>query len=120
MALLTPIQLAPDAGTLDIVAQLAAAAGGGDSYFGTGADLFVVKNGGGAPITVTVTASGADNFGIVNVAHDLTRSVAAGAIAFIVASTLSRFRDSNGNVQITYSGVTTVTVGVFRFPTRGV
>jgi hypothetical protein len=120
MAALTAIQLAPDAGTLDIIAQLVAAAGGGDSYFMTGADLLVVKNGGGGSITVTITASGADNFGIVNTAHDITRTVAAGAVAFIVPSTMARFRDSNGNVQIAYSGVTTVTVGVFRFPTRGV
>lgn len=112
-AVLTRISLGPDAGTDDIIAQLTAAAGGGDSYAGLGGELVVVNNGGGAPITVTITASGADNFGIVNTAHDLTRTVAAGKTAFINVDNMARFRDSNGNIQIAYSGVTTVKTGVF-------
>jgi hypothetical protein len=116
MAALTAIILAADAGTDDIVAQLTAAAGGGDSFIGNAPALVVVNNGGGGGITVTITASGADNFGIVNVAHDVTRTVAAGKMAFIMVNNLPRFKDSNGLVQIAYSGVTTVKTGVFRVP----
>lgn len=119
MALLTPIVLAADAGVDDIVALLAAAAGGGDSYYMAGGELVVIQNGGGAPITATFVASGADNFGVVATAHDLTRTVAAGKIAFIAPANLLRFRDANANVQITYSGVTTVKTGVFRIGRSG-
>lgn len=119
MAQLTPIALAADVGTDDIVGQLAAAAGGGDSYFGAGNELLVINNGGGGSITVTIVASGTDNFGSVSTAHDITRTVAAGKTAFINVNTMARFRDANSNVQITYSGVTTVKVGVFRLGRAG-
>lgn len=116
MAALTAILLAQDAGTDDIVAQLTAAAGGGDSFVGNDKALVVVNNGGGGSITVTIVSNGTDPWGYQGTSHDVTRTVAAGKMAFIMVNNLARFKDSNGLVQITYSGVTTVKTGVFRVP----
>jgi hypothetical protein len=117
MALLTGIAAGPDVGITDLLAQLVAAAGGGDSFFMTGRDLLVVNNGGGGNITVTIStvvAAVADNFGVTNAAHDKAFTVNAGKLGILGPFSLFRFRDVNGNCQVTYSGVTTVTVGVLR------
>jgi hypothetical protein len=117
MALITGVPAGPDAGILDLVAGLAAANGGGDSFFMTGRDLLVVNNASGGAITVTIStvvAAVADNFGVTNAAHDKVFSVAAGKIAVLGPFTLGRFKDANGNAQVTYSGVTSLTVGVLR------
>lgn len=111
MALLTRIVQGPDAGNLDLLSLLVAAAGGGDSFFMTGKEVLVVNNGSGGTITVTLVA-GPDNFGVTNSAHNLTFAILAGKLCVIGPLSLFRFRDANGNVQITYSGVTTLTVGV--------
>lgn len=119
MALLTPIQVGPDAtGKItDLAAQLVAATGGGDSFYLTGQEVFVALNGSGGTITLTlstVVAAAPDNYGIVNAAHDITLAIPAGKWGFWGGFTIPRFRDSNGNAQVTYSGVTTLTVGVLR------
>ncbi len=116
MALLTGIAQGPDAGNLDILSLLVAANGGGDSFFMTGKEVLVVNNGSGGTITVTLVA-GPDNFGITNAAHNLTFAILAGKLCIIGPTSLFRFRDANGNCQITYSGVTSLTVGVFRIGT---
>jgi hypothetical protein len=113
MALLTGIAQGPDAGILDVIAGLAAAAGGGDSFFMTGKDVLLVNNGSGGTITVTLVAV-ADNFGVTNAAHNLTFAILAGKLCAIGPLTLARFKDANGLCQITYSGVTSLTVGVLR------
>lgn len=117
MALLTGVAAGPDIGILDVIAGLAAATGGGDSFFMTGRDLLVVNNASGAPITVTIStvvAAVPDNFGVTNAAHDKTFSVAAGKTAILGPFSRFRFADANGNAQVTYSGVTSLTVGVLR------
>jgi hypothetical protein len=117
MALLAGIAAGPDIGITDLIAQLTAAAGGGDSFFMTGKDLLVVNNGGGGSITVTVStvvAGVADNFGVTNAVHDKAFTVNAGKLAILGPFSLFRFKDANGNAQVTYSGVTSVTVGVLR------
>lgn len=116
MALLSRIAQGPDAGNLDVLALLVAAAGGGDSFFMTGKELLVVNNGSGGTITVTIStvvAAVPDNFGVTNAAHDKTFAILAGKLCFIGPLSLFRFKDVNGNAQITYSGVTSLTVGVF-------
>lgn len=113
MAQLTGIALGPDAGNLDTLALLTAAAGGGDSFSMTGKDVLLINNGSGGTITVTLVAV-ADNFGITNAAHNLTFAILAGKLCSIGPTTLLRFRDANGLCQITYSAVTSLTIGVFR------
>lgn len=89
------------------------AAGGGDKVV-CGQGCYVhVKNGSGGSITVTVvtpeTVDGDLAVGDRNV------SVAAGAEAKIAVG--SRYRNpSDGLAALTYSGVTSLTIGSFRAP----
>lgn len=107
MAVLTvvPISVTP------AVTTMVAAAGGGDEFRGTGKEILRVRNGGGSPITVTIAA--------VNPAgcpagtlHNIAQAVAAGAEIAITNLNPDRFNAADGNVDVTYSGVTSVTVGV--------
>lgn len=116
MALLTPKVLGPNAGFTDLIAQLAAATGGGDSFYLTGREILIVNNGNGATCTVTIStvvAAAPDNYGVVNAAHDITLAIPTTKIGIWGAFSVFRFRDSSGNAQITYSVSASVTVGVF-------
>lgn len=110
MALLT-VQKPSLTGTVVVEA---AAGAGGDSFPNTGAESFVVNNGGGAPITVTFHAGpNPCSFGLSGgTAHDLAVAVAAGERRVIGPFPVMRFNDASNNVQVTYSAVTTVTVAV--------
>lgn len=112
MAVLTVAQIVKT-GTLY---SLTAAAGGGDSFQNSGKEFIAVLNGSGGAITVTVAAQrGCADFGVTNAAHDIVVSVAAGATRLIGPFPTDKFNDSNGRVQITYSGVTSLTVNPFSF-----
>lgn len=93
----------------------AAAAGGGDKVQAGPAVFLVVKNGGGAPITVTiddptsVSPAGAQAFN-----PDLSVSVTNAQERWIGPLTDRFTNPADGLVAWTYSGVTTVTVGVFQ------
>lgn len=106
MAILT-VQTVSLAGS---VITLGAAAAGGDSFPNSGNVYFRVNNGSGASINVTFDAPNADNFGVINDAHDVVVAVAAGAQKTIGPFPPERFNDANGRVQVTYSSATTVTV----------
>lgn len=71
--------------------------------------FLVVKNGGGAPITVTVDAPGTDDFGTAN--PDLVVSVVNATERWIPLRH-AKLVQATGLVNITYSGVTSVTVAV--------
>ncbi len=125
-ATLTIQKVGPNSALADLVGALAAATSGGDAWVMQGREVLVVNNASASPVTVTISttvgAGGAgvpDGWNIVNAAHDLVQSVAAGKIALIMASTVARFKDSNNLAQITYSAVTSVTVGVFTFALGG-
>lgn len=94
--------------------SLAAAAGGGDT-FTPGNNLFLyVNNGGGSPITVTVTTPGTVRGLAVS---DISVSVTNGTVRFIKISPADFTMDpTTGLGAISYSGVTSVTVGVFQVP----
>ena|ERR1700720_2752960 len=119
MAALTKIKQGPDAGTADVIAALAAASAGGDSFNVQGNEFLVINNAGGSTCVVTLT-SVADNFGVVTTGNDITLSVLAGKLGIFGPFGVGRFRDVNGNAQITYSQVVTVTVGVFGAALRAV
>lgn len=95
-----------------VTPTLAAAAGGGDT-FTPGPNLFLfVTNGGGSPITVTVVTPGTARGQAIS---DLSVSVTNGQSRLIRISPADFFADpSTGVGNITYSGVTSVTVGVFQ------
>lgn len=116
MALLTPKVLGPNAGFTDLIAQLTAATGGGDSFYLTGREILIVNNGNGATCTVTlstVVAGVADNFGVTNAVHDITLAIPTTKIGIWGSFSVFRFKDASGNAQITYSVSASVTVGVF-------
>ncbi len=90
---------------------LQAAAAGGDAFLNDGKTMFRVKNGSGAPITVTFTSQQQCNQGST---HSPANSVAAGGDELFGPFSQSRFNDASGLVQVTYSGVTTLTVAALR------
>lgn len=108
MALLTTQTVVP--GGLN--PTFVAASGGGDTVT-PGNDVFlIVKNGGGAPITVTVDSVTPCNYGVD---HDLVVSVTNAQERWIGPLPATRFAQaSTGLVNVTYSAVTTVTVAAVR------
>lgn len=87
-----------------------AAAGGGDSFPNTGKEIFFVKNGGGSSITVTIPLVATID-GVAAASRTVT--VTASATRLIGPFPIGTYNDVNSRVPITYSGVTSVTVGVF-------
>lgn len=83
------------------------AAGGGDTI-APGYRLHV-RNGGVAPITVTISGVAPCSHGVV---HDVTFTVANGSDKLITPPDTARFANAtDGLIHIAYSGVTSVTVG---------
>lgn len=91
-------------------AALVAAAAGGDQFSNNGKTFLKVTNGGGAPITVTIVAQRACDQGTI---HSIANSVANATTELMGPFDTGRYNDASGFVQITYSAVTTVTVGAF-------
>jgi hypothetical protein len=89
-----------------------AAAAGGDSMETGERNYLHVKNGGGASITVTVNSQRTCDQGFD---HDLTVVVPATTGERVIGPITDRFKDpTTGRALITYTAVTTVTVGAFR------
>jgi hypothetical protein len=90
---------------------LAAASVGGDSFPNDGSTTFRVKNGGVGSINVTFVSPNACSFGVSGGGHhDLVVAVGAGADLEIGPFSQARYNDTSNRVQVTYSGVTSVTV----------
>lgn len=95
-----------------VIPAYAAAAGGGDRFL-PGPRTFVhIKNGGGGSITATVTTTRTDSYG--NAVTDNAIAVGAGAEKMIGPFPAEAYGAvADGLADIAYTGVTTVTVGVF-------
>lgn len=107
MAVLTPVTVTL-AGVAD---NLVAAAGGGDSFPNNGHTVFVVNNGSGGAITVTFDDPNTPNPGNASQFNpDVAVSVPAGQRRTIGPFPPFRFNDANGRVNVSYSGVTSLTV----------
>jgi hypothetical protein len=85
----------------------AAADVAGDSFPNTGHEYLVVKNGSGAPITVTLDIKQTVDGQAVT---DPTVTIAAGASKIIGPFPTGIYNDTNGRAGVTYSAVTTVNV----------
>lgn len=97
-------------GLPSLLPTFTAAAAGGDTAT-AGSDTFlVVKNGGGSSINVTLDVPGLDDFGNAN--PDLVVAVVNATERYIPLRH-AKLVQSNGQVNITYSAVTSVTVGIF-------
>lgn len=104
MALLTVVDLVR-AGV--DMSSAVAAAGGGDAFLNTGKEFLAAKNASGAPITITfVTQVTVDGQAVA----DLAVAVPAGHTMLIGPFPPGYYNDGSGQVQVTYSGVTTLTV----------
>lgn len=89
-----------------------AAAGGGDSFDNNGKQLVEFVNGSGGSLTVTFDAPNADNYGIIDNVHDVAVAIPAAGRRVFGPFPTNRFNDVNGRVQMTYSGVTSLTFAV--------
>ncbi|MGL5116512.1 MAG: hypothetical protein ACRC7C_14430 [Beijerinckiaceae bacterium] len=99
---------------------LTAAAGGGDTFVNPEdqTTFLMVTNGGGGSINVTCTSqvTNAAVPGLGNVTmSDRVVAVPNGATRMI-GPFPPRFNNASGAVAVSYSGVTSVTVGAFRLP----
>lgn len=94
------------------VITYAAAAGGGDTAKAADNARLIVRNGSGSSINVTIARfPTTDAEGVAET--NMVLAVAAGAERWIGPLYGSRFTNpATGNVEITYSAVTTVTVAV--------
>lgn len=90
---------------------MAAAAGGGDEFVAVGGVCLLVRNADASSKTVTVVRPGT-TYGTAD--PDIAVTVAAGATAVIGPIPSEFANPADGNIDITYSAVTSVTVAPFR------
>lgn len=93
-----------------IVPSFVAAGAGGDKFPPGDRTILYVKNGGVGSITVTVDSVVPSNYGVD---QDGGGAVANGAERMFGPFPAGRWAGTDGLVAVTYSGVTSVTVGVF-------
>lgn len=97
-----------------ITPTLVAAEAGGDNFENSGRDFIHIKNGDAAAMDVTVDSQVDCNQGVD---HDVVVNIPASTgEKFIGPFPKDRFNDEGGKVQITYSAVTGVTIGIVRVP----
>jgi hypothetical protein len=99
---------------LGLTATYASCAGGGDVVANNGDTVLHVKNGSGGSITVTVTKQSSATindpvYGVMTKAN-VAVAIGAGAEAFIGPFKVDGFNNSSGQIAITYSGVTSLTI----------
>ena len=87
------------------------AAGGGDEFANTGEQVAHIKNGGAGAINVTfVTAATSGGLAIA----DQVINIPASGERLCGPFNQNLYNDSNNRVQITYDGVDTVTIAIFK------
>lgn len=101
-----------DVSTAGTAPTYSAAAGGGDSVPYDPNGFVHAKNGSGSAITVTVAVPGT-TFGQNN--PDVAKSIAAGGDALIKMAR-GMVNSSTGLIDLTYSGVTSLTLAALRAP----
>lgn len=108
--------------SLDGLAFTTASAGASGDVFNNPNDertFFYVSNGSGGSINVTFTAQGtsvnASGYGTVDIS-DTVVAIANGAAEMVGPFPSSRFNNSSGNVAVSYSDNTSVTVAAIRLP----
>lgn len=82
----------------------------GHSFRNSGRSILLVKNGSGASINVTVETPGtADGLNL----PDMVVAVPAAAERMISLRNINLYKQANGDTNINFSAVTSVTVGLF-------
>lgn len=112
------LQSATETGT---AVTFTAADAGGDQFRNNndrGRVVYYVKNDDASPMTVTITAQ--DTSTAISGFGTVTKANGGGSVANGTEEVFGpfdeAFEDSNGNVQITYSSVTSVTVAAIKLP----
>lgn len=90
----------------------AACAAGGDEFVNTGHEFIHIKNGAGAPQTVTIASPTACDQGGT---HPVVVSVTNAQERIIGPFPPGRFNDANNKVQLTYSAVVSLTIGILKY-----
>lgn len=93
----------------------AAAAAGGDTFDNDGSTFFHIKNGSGGSVTVTLTTAGTYPKQGIALA-DQQVAVPAGEERMIGPFDKGAFNDSNGEISVSYSSATSVTVAAIKLP----
>ena len=91
----------------------AAATTDGDTFPNIPGTYVAIDNAAASEVTVTFTAQTPCNQGYL---HDLVVTVPAGKTVNIGPFPGGQFNDANGNVTMTYSSATSVTVAALRMP----
>jgi hypothetical protein len=99
----------PDKPGLGGATPVAHAAAAGDSFSNNGKTMIRVNNGGGAPITVTFDDPNSSLASAQQFNPDVQVSITNGQSRIIGPFPPSRFNDTNGRVQMTWSATTSVT-----------
>ena len=95
----------------------ASAAGGGDTFVNDGKTILYIKNDSGGDITVTVAAQNQVTIdGNPLTLEDVPVIVSAGQEKFMGPFPTQFFNNSAGSVEITYSGVTSLSVRPVSMP----
>ncbi len=96
--------------TAGVAPTYAAATSGGDQFSNDGKTMLHVKAA-AAPVTVTIASQQSCNQGST---HNKTVVVSSTGEEMIGPFDVNRFNDTASRVQVTYTQVTGVTVGVFQ------
>lgn len=96
--------------------SMVAAAVGGDAFVNDGKTLLRVTNGSGGSINVTIASQYSVNQALPPGTANANQVVAvgAGATKYIGPFPRGSWNDANGKVQVSYSAVTSVTVGAVK------
>lgn len=90
---------------------LSNASGGGDKFANTGVEMLLVQNGSGGSINVTVaTPQTVDG----NAVADKVIAVADGKTALLGPFSKATYNDTDGFVNVTYSGTSSVKVAAIK------
>jgi hypothetical protein len=104
-----PTQSASPTGT---TLTMAAASGGGDTFVPGSSTVLLVRNGDASSKTVTIVRPGT-TYGTAD--PDIAVTVAAGAIAVLGPYPSDLADPTDGQIDVTYSAVTSVTVAAVKF-----
>lgn len=105
------VQTASPAGLIN--PTFAAAAVGGDTFTNDGKTIFIIKNGGGSPVTPTFDSLLNCDQGVD---HNVGTAIPTAQDGYFGPFPPSRFNNGSGKVSVTYSGVTSVTVAAVKAP----
>jgi len=83
----------------------------GNWFYNDGNTLIKIINGAGVPQTVTIASQVPCNQGTT---HNIAVAIPAGETWWFTGFLTNRFNDSAGKVQLSYSAVVTLTIGLFK------